>query len=227
MKRVAIVLTNVDQYGENPEKTGLWLTEATGFVHQLEDSTYTIDYISPKGGEIPLDPRSLDEKFISESDRAVWESADFQDRALKHSKKVSEVNPDDYTAIYYTGGHGAMWDFPDNSDLQLLAEAIYKKGGVISAVCQGISGLLNIRDANDNPLIADVTLTGYTKEEEALGGKKGLLPFSTEVEAQRRGANFIKKAPFTPHAVRDGRIITGQNPMSGGEEIGRASCRER
>ncbi len=110
----------------------------------MQQAQIAVDYVSPNGGFVPLDPRSM--KYTDAATMAVYEDSDFINRALKNTLKPSQVDPDDYTAIYYTGGHGVMWDFPDNPELQAIALAIYQHGGYVTSVCHGIAGLLNIKD---------------------------------------------------------------------------------
>lgn len=215
MKKILVVLTNQTQYGDKPEATGLWLSEATEFVRELTKAGYEIDYVSPKGGYVPIDPRSLKPRYAKEEDMAFYCSEDFQKRALSESLSVDQVHPEDYIAIYYAGGHGVVWDFPDNPALQTISQTIYQAGGYITSVCHGVAGLLNLKDESGQYLIKDKTITGFTQMEELLSGKHKLVPFGTEKEAKKRGANFVQKFPFTAFAVQDGRLITGQNPMSG------------
>lgn len=108
-----------------------------------------------------------------------------------------------------------MWDFPDNEELQRIAIEIYEADGFVTSVCHGVAGLLNIKDRSGNYLIEGRKITGFTQKEEELSGKSEKVPFGTEEEAVKRGADFKKGDPFTCFAVRDGRLITGQNPLSG------------
>ncbi|MGQ7462729.1 type 1 glutamine amidotransferase domain-containing protein [Streptococcus suis] len=214
-KKILVVLTNVSQYKNDEEKTGLWLAEATEFVDEVTKSGFEVDYVSPKGGSVPIDPRSLKNIYVSKEDLQLSESADFKERALLHSLKPEDVQPEDYIAIYYTGGHGVIWDFPDNKELQEIANSIYEQGGYISSVCHGVAGLLNIRARDGRYLIEGKKITGFTKWEEILSGKLKKVPFITETEVKKRGADFQKKLPFTSFSLQDGRFVTGQNPMSG------------
>lgn len=109
MKKILVVLTNITRYVNTTEATGLWIGEATEFVEEVTKSGFEIDYVSPRGGFVPIDPRSM--KYADESTFSIYESEDFQNRALRNSMQPSDVNPNDYIAIYYTGGHGVMWDF--------------------------------------------------------------------------------------------------------------------
>lgn len=159
-----------------------------------------VDYVSPQGGFVPLDPRSM--KYTDQAIMETYETPDFQWRALSDSLTPDQVNPEDYVAIYYTGGHGVMWDFPDNQALQQIALAIYQQGGFITSVCHGIAGLLNIRDAEGHYLIANKSVTGFTTAEEVIAGKKNQLShFSTKpqlksVVGTSATNGFIANTPF-------------------------------
>ena len=171
-EKILVVLTNVSRYHGTEEPTGLWLGEATEFVEEVTKAGFSVDYVSPQGGYVPLDPRSM--KYVDSSIMAVYESADFQERALAHSS-LEEIEPDEYAAIYFTGGHGVMWDFPDNPQLQAITRSLYEQGKYLTSVCHGIAGLLNVKDASGNYLIADKTITGFTTAEEILAMKKQLF----------------------------------------------------
>lgn len=212
IKKVLIVLTNTLKYGTKDEATGLWLGEATEFAKIIQDAGYKVDYVSPKGGFVPLDPRSM--KYIDDEIMSFYESEDFQNRALRNSMSPKEVDPNDYSAIYYAGGHGVMWDFPDNSSLQQIAAKIYQNNGFVTSVCHGIAGLLNIKLSNNTYLISGHKITGFTKSEEFLAGKKKIVPFFNQDESEKRGAIFMKKRAYKEYAIQDRQLITGQNPFS-------------
>lgn len=212
MKKVLIVETNVMRYGNTDEATGLWLGETLEFVDELQKQNIAVDYVSPKGGFVPLDPRSL--KYTDETIMNLYESSDFIKRGLSQTLRPDQVDPNEYFAIYYTGGHGVMWDFPENQELQSLAYSIYRQGGYLTSVCHGIAGLLNIQDEHGNYLITGKKITGFTTAEEILAGKKSLVPFLNQEVAKTRGAKFSKKRFYSEYAVKDGQLITGQNPFS-------------
>ena len=151
IKKILVVLTNITRYANTTEATGLWIGEATEFVEEVTKSGFEVDYVSPRGGFVPIDPRST--KYTDESTFSIYENEDFQNRALRNSMQSSDVNPNDYIAIYYTGGHGVMWNFPNNPELQQISLTIYNNGGYIISVCHGIAGLLNIKDKNGDYLM--------------------------------------------------------------------------
>ncbi|MCF1615789.1 type 1 glutamine amidotransferase domain-containing protein, partial [Tetragenococcus koreensis] len=127
---------------------------------------------------------------------------------------IEPVNADDYCGIYYTGGHGVMWDFPNNSALEKISLQIYQNNGYVMSVCHGIAGLLFIKDENGQYFVKDKKITGFTTTEEYLSGKSSVVPFFNEKIAEKHGAQFVKKRAFKSFAVQDGLIITGQNPFS-------------
>ncbi|MQM78750.1 type 1 glutamine amidotransferase domain-containing protein [Lentilactobacillus buchneri] len=212
MKKVLIVLTNVTRYQGTNDPTGLWLGEATEFAETIQKAGIDVDYVSPKGGFVPLDPRSM--KYTNESIIKFYETEDFQKRALTNSLRPNEINPDDYLAIYYTGGHGVMWDFPNDRALQQIALSIYDNGGYITSVCHGVAGLLNIKDDAGRYLIAGKSITGFTTAKEIIAGKKSVVPFLNKQAVEKRGGKFKKKRAYKEYAIQDGHLITGQNPFS-------------
>lgn len=213
-KKILVVLTSVEKYPEMDRATGLWLGEVVHFVRKVEAAGYEVDYVSPQGGYTPIDPHSL--AMAEPIDWEWYQKKEFMNR-LGKTMKTSEVNPDDYIAIYYAGGHGVIWDFPDNEELQSISRKIYENGGIVSSVCHGAAGLLNIKLSNGSLLVKGKELTGFSNEEEKLAELDKFVPFLTETELLARGAIY-KKAdePWVSFAVEDNRLITGQNPASGG-----------
>lgn len=215
MKKVLVVVTNVSKYPTQERATGLWLGEAVHFVDALEKEGHAIDFVSPKGGYTPIDPHSLAADQMTELDWQYYCDNTFMNK-LGTTLAADDVNAADYDAIYYTGGHGVMWDFPDHKGLQAIASTIYANGGIVSAVCHGAVGLLNSKDADGNYLIAGKKVTGFTNTEEHALGLEKVVPFLTEDALVERGAEYVKGEDWAEFAVADQRIISGQNPASGG-----------
>jgi putative intracellular protease/amidase len=213
-KKILVVLTSVPKYPNLDRPTGLWLGEAVHFVKKVEAAGYAVDYVSPEGGYTPIDPHSL---AMAESVDWEW----YQDKTfmsrLGKTLKPNEVDPDDYIAIYYAGGHGVIWDFPDNEPLQAISRSIYEKGGHVSSVCHGAAGLLNIQLSDGTLLVKGKKVTGFSNEEEKLAELDQFVPFLTETELVKRGALYEKAAePWAAYAVEDSRLVSGQNPASSG-----------
>lgn len=214
MKKALIILTNIEQYGEHERLTGLWLSELTHFYDELVKAGYEADFVSPKGGYVPLDPHSL--TMIDAVDRTYYNDADFRNHALGQTLRPDQVTATDYDLIYYTGGHGVMWDFPESVEIAELASQIYQNGGLVTAVCHGVAGLLPIKDEIGHALIEGKVVTGFTNQEEELNGTTDLVPFLTETALLEKGAKVEIGTAFTPVVRQDNRIVTGQNPQSAG-----------
>lgn len=211
MARILIVLTNIEKYQTTNRATGLWLGEATHFYEVITAAGHQADFISPNGGYVPLDPHSF--KYANDIDWKHYNDFDFQRRALANSLTPEQIIASNYKAIYFTGGHGVIWDFPQATQISNIAELIYQNGGIISSVCHGACGLLNIL-IDGSYLISGKTVTGFTNVEEKLNRTAKYVPFSTEDELKKRNANYVKQRAFSEHVVVDGRIVTGQNPQS-------------
>ena len=138
--KILVVVTSFEKYPNLNRATGLWLGEAVHFVKKVKEAGYEVDFVSPKGGYTPIDPHSL--AMAEPIDWEWYQNKGFMNH-LGKTLKPSEVNPNDYVAIYYTGGHGVIWDFPDNEELQSISRQIYENGGIVSSVCHGAGGLLN------------------------------------------------------------------------------------
>lgn len=213
-QRVLVVVTNHADYPSRTDKTGLWLTEFTHFWDELEAAGVPMDIVSPKGGKSPLDQRSLEAGYTDDAARAHLRDAAFMDR-LAHTKAAADIDPKGYGAIYFTGGHGTMWDFRNAPDLKRLAEAIHAQGGVVSAVCHGNAALVQLQGADGQPLIRGKRVTGFSNFEERLAGVRDQVPFFLQDALVETGAQYEKAlVPFKSHVVTDGRLVTGQNPNS-------------
>ncbi|UXJ49583.1 type 1 glutamine amidotransferase domain-containing protein [Pseudomonas citronellolis] len=213
-RQILVIVTNHSRYPSRADTTGLWLTELTHFTDVVEAAGYSTVFASPKGGKTPLDERSMGWLYMDESARQHMKSPAFRLR-LANTVPVANVDPSQFSAIYFTGGHGVMWDFPDNPDLQRAAEKIYAQGGVVAAVCHGVAGLVGVKDDKGNILIKDRTVTGFSNREELLSGMRSQVPFFLEDRLVAQGARYQKAwLPFTSYVVTDGRLVTGQNPQS-------------
>lgn len=214
MKNVLIVLTNKDSYPSNGKKTGLWLGELVHVYDILKKAGYSMEFVSPSGGNVPLDPQSLKWPFLDKITKLYLHDAEFMER-LKKTPAPNDMDPERYIAIYYTGGHGAMWDFPDNVQLADIARRIYENRGIVAAICHGSCALLSIRTSGGTYIIRNKRVTGFSWNEEILAGKTKNVPFNLEKELKARGAFYAKaKLPLLPYAISDGNLITGQNPQS-------------
>lgn len=216
-KRILHVVTNVGHYADGEHPTGLWLSELTHAWEVFEEAGFEQAIVSPAGGASPLEPRSL--KFPNYDRTAKrWKADPARMALLEATLSPEEVDSSQFDAVYYTGGHAVMYDFPDNEPLQRITGEIYENGGIVSSVCHGYCGLLNVRLSDGSLLIADREMTGFSWREEQLAGVDKLVPYNAEEQAKERGARYEKaKLPFVSYAVVDGNLVTGQNPGSAKE----------
>jgi len=211
-KKMLVVLTNTAKYPRLNRATGLWLGEAVHFVEKVQNAGYSVDYVSPSGGYVPIDPHSL--QMAPDLDWVWYDDKDFMTR-LGATLSPGLVKADDYSVIYYTGGHGVMYDFANNQPLQEIARKIYENKGIVAAVCHGVVGLLNIKLSDNSLLLKDRKVTGFSNIEEQLVELDKVVPFLTENELVARGGIYSKHDdPWKPYVVSDDRLITGQNPDS-------------
>ena len=216
-KRILDVVTNVGHYDDPDHPTGLWLSELTHAWHVFEEAGFEQTLVSPAGGAVPLEPRSLKFPNIDKTAKA-WRADPARMALLQETKSPNEIDADDYDAIYFTGGHAVMYDFPDSEGLQRLTREIYERGGIVASVCHGYCGLLNTTLSDGSYLIAGKKMTGFAWTEEVLARVAKLVPYNAEERAKERGALYEKATlPFVSYAVVDGNLVTGQNPGSAEE----------
>lgn len=213
-RRILIVLTNHATYPTKKDTTGLWLGELVHFYDLFEKEGFSMDLVSPKGGYVPLDHLSLSFWFLDDDSNARLNDPEFRKR-LENTLSPDQVEWKGYDCIYFAGGHGTMWDFPDQTQLQEISRNIYESGGVVSAVCHGVSGLLNVRLSDETYLVSGKEVTGYSNMEERLARRSDQVPFFLEDELKQHGGMYKKGLiPLISYALVDGRLVTGQNPNS-------------
>lgn len=216
--RILLVVTNVDHYDANPSHpTGLWLSELTHAYDIFAERGFEQTIVSPAGGKSPLEPRSLKFPNYDKSAKA-WHDDPARMALLEDTASPEQIDSADYDAIYFTGGHAVMFDFPGSEGLQQITREIFERGGVVGAVCHGYCGLLDTTLSDGSYLVAGREITGFSWREEVLARVDKLVPYNVEERMQERGANYSKALlPFVSNAVVDGRLVTGQNPGSAKE----------
>lgn len=197
--------------------TGAWLGEITTFWDEVARAGLAVEIASPIGGHPPIDPVSA---LIPS--RSKLELAGDPRTMLARTQRSVDVDPSRYDAIYFAGGHGALWDFPSDPGFLLATEAIWREGGIVAAVCHGSAALLAAKDADGQPLLERRRATGYSNLEERLSRLDEKVPFLLETAMREKGARYERAPlPFARHVVVDGSLITGQNPLSA-RAVGRA-----
>lgn len=217
MMKILIIVTSVSMYENSRLETGLWLSELTHMYHLAKEQGYEITIASTQGGNVPLDPESLKPRLIDKLTKEYYEDTTFM-KLLQNTKSLSEVAEQQFDVVYLAGGHGTMYDFPNDTTLQKIIREHYENNKIVSAVCHGVGGLLNVKLSNGEYLIKDKTITGFNWFEESLAKRKKEVPFNLEAELKKRTSKY-KKAfiPMTSKVVVDGNLITGQNPFSSKE----------
>lgn len=223
--RILLVATNVDRYEADPSHpTGLWLSELTHAYDLFAERGFEQTIVSPSGGRVPLEPRSLRFPSYGRSARA-WHGDPARMALLDDTPNPEQIDAADYDAIYFTGGHAVMFDFPGSEGLQRITREIFERGGVVGAVCHGYCGLLDTRLSDGSHLVAGRSITGFSWREEVLAGVAKLVPYNVEERMRERGARYSKALlPFVSNAVVDGRLVTGQNPGSARETAAKVAA---
>ncbi|MBN8233877.1 type 1 glutamine amidotransferase domain-containing protein [Halobacillus kuroshimensis] len=204
-KKVLMVVTNHTKITDD-HKTGLWLEEYAVPYNAFKDQGYEVKVTSIQGGEVPLDPNSIPEEEVKE-----WAEAQAQ---LKDTAKLSKEDANGFDGIFLPGGHGTMFDFPENETLQYVLQQHAEQNNVIGSVCHGPSGLVHATYENGTPIVSGKKVTGFTDSEEIGMGLDVHMPFMLETELRNKGGEFSKGDDWSAYAVRDGNLVTGQNPMS-------------
>lgn len=208
-QKVLVVLTSHDTLGNTGKETGFYLSEVSHPVAVFDREGFTVEYVSPQGGKAPMigieREDAINAAFLDSTDKMAQ---------VENTLSPEQINPADYAAIFYAGGHGTMWDFPDSEDLGKIAASIYEKGGVVGAVCHGPAGLVPIRLSSGEALVAGKAVAGFTNQEEAAVGLTDVVPFLLADKLTSLGATHTQADSFQAHVVTDGRLVTGQNPAS-------------
>lgn len=210
-ERVLIVVTSHSQMGETDKPTGFWLAELTHPYYVIKDAGYDVDIASIKGGVAPIDPRSMD--TTDQVNQRFLQDADLMARVL-NSRKLADLEPADYAAVLFSGGHGTMWDFPGDTAVNNISASIYDDGGVVGAVCHGPAALSEVKLSDGSYLIEGKRFAAFTNEEENRVGLSETVPFLLQDRLTERGGIQVPADPWQTNAVIDGRLVTGQNPQS-------------
>lgn len=208
-KRILIALTSHAALGATGRSTGFHVGEAAEPWEEFTAAGYEVDLVSVAGGKPPRDGEdpedALQRRFLT--DRRIAAQ-------LADTPTAEQVDPAAYDAILFAGGHGAMWDFPDNAGLARLARTVYEHDGVVAAVCHGPAALVGLTLSDGSPLVAGKRLAAFTNAEEAAVGLSEVVPFLLADRLTEQGADHLPADSFTAHVVTDGRLVTGQNPAS-------------
>ncbi|GAA2881246.1 dimethylallyltransferase [Actinoplanes cyaneus] len=213
---VLVVLTSHDELGTTGRKTGFWLEELAAPYYRLKQAGATITLASPKGGRPPLDPKSNEPGFQTDDTRRFEADAEAS-AALDSTVVLSTVDPADYDAVFYPGGHGPLWDLAEDSDSRNIIETTLRSGKPVALVCHAPGVLRHVTNEDGSPLVQGRPVTGFANTEEEGVGLTEVVPFLVEDVLKANGGVYSKGPDWGSYVVRDGLLITGQNPASSAE----------
>ena len=211
--KVLIVLTSHDELGNTGEKTGFWLEEFASPYYRLKDAGAHVTLASPNGGQPPLDPKSHEPDAQTDATRRFDADPSAQ-KELANTARLSAVSAEDFDAVFYPGGHGPLWDLHSDADSIALIEAMIAAGKPVAAVCHAPAVLLKARDKNGEPLVKGKQVTGFSNSEESAVDLTDVVPYLLQDQLVALGGVYQKVDDWSPLAVVDGLVITGQNPGS-------------
>ena len=214
--KVLMMLTSHDQLGNTGRKTGFWLEEFAAPYYVFTDAGVRVTLASPAGGQPPLDPKS-DEPDSQTALTARFKQDTAAQKALANTVQLSHVDPADFDAVFYPGGHGPLWDLAESRDSIALIEAFDRAGKPIGFVCHAPGVLRHVNGAHGSPLVKGRHVTGFSNSEEAAVELTDIVPFLVEDELARLGGHYEKGADWGQYVVTDGKLVTGQNPASSEE----------
>ncbi|KAF1067274.1 MAG: Protein/nucleic acid deglycase 1 [Pseudomonas citronellolis] len=212
--KVLIILTSHATLGDTGRPTGVWLEELSTPYYAFVDAGAQVDIASVAGGQVPIDPHSLEAPGKNPASVERFLKDPTAQHKVELSARLDGVSDSGYAAIFLPGGHGTMWDLPDNPHLAALLGHAWANGKVLAAVCHGPAGLLGVRDEHGQPLLAGRQVSGFSNSEENAAGLTHAVPFLLESRIRALGAHYQSGPDFAAYAVRDGRLVTGQNPAS-------------
>ncbi len=217
VKKILMVVTSHATMGESGRSTGVWFEELSTPYYVFKDAGLDVEIASIKGGPVPFDPHSIEAGEARPASVTRFMNDPEAMQKAQASMKLDAADASNYAAIFLPGGHGTMWDLPASATLAHLLSDAWAKEKVLAAVCHGPAGLVNVKDANGTPLVAGREATGFSNSEEEAAGLTQSVPFLLEDRLRELGALYRKAPDFHAHAIRDGRLVTGQNPASSEE----------
>jgi putative intracellular protease/amidase len=211
--KILMVLTSHDRLGNTGKKTGFWLEEFAAPYYTFKDAGAIVTLASPLGGQPPLDPKS-DTPETQTEDTRRFKADPAAQTALAHTLKLSEVVASDFDAVFYPGGHGPLWDLVEDTASIDLIEFTLAAGKPVALVCHAPGVLRHVKGLDGSPIVKGKAVTGFTNTEEQAAGLTEIVPFLVEDMLVQNGGHYAKVADWQPYVVKDGLLITGQNPAS-------------
>jgi putative intracellular protease/amidase len=206
---VLMVLTSHATKGSTGQPTGFYLGEVTHPLAVFDAAGIAVEFASIQGGEPPVDGLDLNDA----TNARYWNDAAFRN-AIRSTQRLDQIDSAKYSAIFYAGGHGAVWDFPDSPAVQAKTREVFEAGGIVAAVCHGPAALVNVRLGDGRYLVAGKRLSAFTDDEERAVQLDQVVPFLLASTLVERGALHQAAPDWSSKVTVDGRLVTGQNPQS-------------
>ena len=210
---ILFVLTSHSQLGDTGNKTGFWVEEFASPYYLLSDTGASITVATPNGGAAPIDPSSASPDAATPATDRFNTDTD-ANALITNTKVLADMNPDDFDAVFYPGGHGPLWDLTKNASSIALIEKFNMQQKPIAFVCHAPAALKNVKNTDGTPIVNGKKVTGFTNSEEAAVQLTSIVPFLVEDMLSENGGVYSKKEDWAAYAVQDGNLITGQNPAS-------------
>jgi putative intracellular protease/amidase len=222
-KRVLMIAANPATSTTTGWPVGFWWAELTHPYWVFSEAGYEVELRSPDGGALQADAYSDREDASGYSAHDIlslgFKKSPAHAALLKDTPGVSGVDPVRYDAIFFTGGQSPMFTFRGNARLEQLLARFYEAGKVTALVCHATCLLLDTKLSSGDLLVKGKTWTGFANSEEQFADSfvgRRIQPFWIEDEARGiKGTNFVVDRMFREFAVRDGRLVTGQQQNSG------------
>jgi putative intracellular protease/amidase len=222
-RRVAVVASNPATSQRTGWPIGFWWAELTHPYWEFTQAGYQVDVFSPDGGELRADawsdPRDASGYSADDLLSLGFINSPQHAKLIQASRPLADLGVDAYDAVLLVGGQGPMVTFVDDERVHRLCAGFYQAGKPTGVLCHATCVLLHARLTGGSLLVEGKTWTGFANSEEDFAdGYVGqpIQPFRIQDEARKLpGTNFIVHGRFTPHAVRDGNLITGQQQHSG------------
>lgn len=212
--RILMIVTSNARLGDTGNATGLWAEELAVPYYALVDAGAQVTLVSPAGGPAPIDPGSV--KPVGQNDPVVERFlADTALQALiAATGKASDFDGAEFDAVFFPGGHGTMWDLPVDAGVTRAVERSFAAGKLIASVCHGAAGLVTAKRPDGQSIVKGLRVNSFTDAEEVAVGLEKVVPFMLETRLRALGGHFEGAANWQPFAIRDGQLVTGQNPQS-------------
>jgi len=212
--RILMIVTSNARMGDTGKPTGLWAEELAVPYYALADAGVDVTLASPAGGPAPIDPGSV--KPVGQNDPVVERFlADTALQALiAATPKASAFDGAEFDAVFFPGGHGTMWDLPVDDGVTRAVERAFAANKLIAAVCHGAAGLVTAKRPDGQSIVKDLRVNSFTDAEEVAVGLEKVVPFMLETRLRELGGRFEGTGNWQAFAIRDGQLITGQNPQS-------------